>query len=275
MWSFLPFSCRFVVVMQSSLVIQVAEMSAVFYLFFSLSLWQGAGICRHEEEPGYPNSFWAILSCKTPVWSALLPGLFSHPLCLSFIFLSDENNFAILKISPLAWNFWPKNQVLLFVLPLLAWTLCFVQKPRTQLLLLVWLWVSQIPSILLAEHRWRFPRSKHISVGNLELLESIVWTHGHINFFEMYHLPLSKPHLSAVLSCFSGVQLCVTPWTVAHQTPLSMGLSRQEYWSGLPNALLQGIFPTPLTKHGWIFTDRMAENFKWFINSISYRIITI
>ena len=25
----------------------------------------------------------------------------------------------------------------------------------------------------------------------------------------------------------------VTPWTVAHQTPLSMGFSRQEYWSGL------------------------------------------
>jgi len=26
----------------------------------------------------------------------------------------------------------------------------------------------------------------------------------------------------------------VTPWTVAHQAPLSMGYSRQEYWSGLP-----------------------------------------
>ena len=35
-------------------------------------------------------------------------------------------------------------------------------------------------------------------------------------------------------------QLCptVTPWTVAHQAPPSMGFSRQEYWSGLP-------FPTP------------------------------
>ena len=26
----------------------------------------------------------------------------------------------------------------------------------------------------------------------------------------------------------------VAPWTVAHQAPLSMGFSRQEYWSGLP-----------------------------------------
>ena len=26
----------------------------------------------------------------------------------------------------------------------------------------------------------------------------------------------------------------MTPWTVAYQAPLSMGFSRQEYWSGLP-----------------------------------------
>ena len=32
--------------------------------------------------------------------------------------------------------------------------------------------------------------------------------------------------------------VCVTSWTVAHQAPLSMEFSRQEYWSGLP-------FPPP------------------------------
>ena len=32
----------------------------------------------------------------------------------------------------------------------------------------------------------------------------------------------------------SHVQLFVTPWTVACQAPLSVGFSRQEYWSGLP-----------------------------------------
>ena len=36
----------------------------------------------------------------------------------------------------------------------------------------------------------------------------------------------------------SHVQLFVTPWTVAYQAPPSMGLSKQEYWSGLP-------FPSP------------------------------
>ena len=33
------------------------------------------------------------------------------------------------------------------------------------------------------------------------------------------------------LSC---VRLLATPWTAAHQTPPSMGFSRQEYWSGVP-----------------------------------------
>ena len=35
-----------------------------------------------------------------------------------------------------------------------------------------------------------------------------------------------------------------TPWTVAHQAPLSMGLPRQEYWSGLPFPSL-GDLPNP------------------------------
>ena len=41
----------------------------------------------------------------------------------------------------------------------------------------------------------------------------------------------------------SRVQLFVTPWTVAHQAPLSMGFSRQPTGVGC-HALLQGIFPT-------------------------------
>ena len=35
-------------------------------------------------------------------------------------------------------------------------------------------------------------------------------------------------------SCFSRVRLCATLWTAAHQAPLSLGFSRQEYLSGLP-----------------------------------------
>ena len=47
-----------------------------------------------------------------------------------------------------------------------------------------------------------------------------------------------------LLSHFSRVQLCVTPWTAAHQAPLSMEFSRQEYWSGLPRSR-PGDLPNP------------------------------
>ena len=41
-----------------------------------------------------------------------------------------------------------------------------------------------------------------------------------------------------LLSCFSSIQQFVNLWTVVHQAPLSMGISRQEYWSRL-------LFPSP------------------------------
>ena len=44
-------------------------------------------------------------------------------------------------------------------------------------------------------------------------------------------------HMLKVKS-LSRVRLFAIPWTIAHQDPLSMGFSRQEYWRGLP-------FPSP------------------------------
>ena len=52
--------------------------------------------------------------------------------------------------------------------------------------------------------------------------------------------PRSATAVSAVRTCLGGVCVLshvgflVTPWTVAHQPPLPMEFSRQEYWSGLP-----------------------------------------
>ena len=40
--------------------------------------------------------------------------------------------------------------------------------------------------------------------------------------------------LLLLLSHLSCVQICVTPQTAAHQAPLPLGFSRQEYWSGWP-----------------------------------------
>ena len=37
-----------------------------------------------------------------------------------------------------------------------------------------------------------------------------------------------------MLNCFSHIWLFATLWTIARLAPLSMGFSRQEYWSGLP-----------------------------------------
>ena len=46
--------------------------------------------------------------------------------------------------------------------------------------------------------------------------------------------------LLLLLSHFSRVRLCATPWMAAHEAPPSVGFSRQEYWSGLP-------FPSPIS----------------------------
>ena len=46
------------------------------------------------------------------------------------------------------------------------------------------------------------------------------------------------PYTNVRIQSLSHVQLFVTPWTVARQAPLSMGFSRQGYWSQLP-------FPSP------------------------------
>ena len=51
-----------------------------------------------------------------------------------------------------------------------------------------------------------------------------------------YYQPASFPSGAGLVT--QSYPTLVTPWTVAHQAPLSMGFPRQEYWSGLP-------FPTP------------------------------
>ena len=65
-----------------------------------------------------------------------------------------------------------------------------------------------------------------------------------------------------MLSHFSHVPFCVTLWTVAHQVPLSMGFSRQEYWNGLlcpppgvlPDLGIKPIYlPTPALASGFFY----------------------
>ena len=53
------------------------------------------------------------------------------------------------------------------------------------------------------------------------------------------------------------VSSLLTPWTVAHQSPLSMEFSRQEYWSGLPFPTL-GDLPDPGMKRISLVSPALA-----------------
>ena len=64
-------------------------------------------------------------------------------------------------------------------------------------------------------------------------------------------------HPLALLSC---VRLLVTSWTVARQAPLSMGFSRQEYWSGLPFPSL-GNLPDPEIEPVSLMSPALAGGF--------------
>ena len=72
--------------------------------------------------------------------------------------------------------------------------------------------------------------------------------------------PICNLHASPLSVCvLSHLQLFAASWTVAHQSPLSMAFSRQEYWSGLPFSSPRdppdpGIKPAPPALTGELFT---------------------
>ena len=75
-----------------------------------------------------------------------------------------------------------------------------------------------------------------------------------------------------MLSRFSRVQLCATLWTIAHQAPLSMGFSRQEYWSALPFPS-PGDLPSPGSKPTSFTSPALAGRF--FTTSTTWEAIDI
>ena len=88
-------------------------------------------------------------------------------------------------------------------------------------------------------------------MGSHSLLSGIFLTHSSVYMSIQVSQCIPTHHLclhmfAQLLSC---VKLFVTLWTVAHQTPLPRGFSRQEYYSGLPFPS-PGYFPDPgLKKH--------------------------
>ena len=78
----------------------------------------------------------------------------------------------------------------------------------------------------------------HNRSAESDTTERLNWTE--LNWIDLQSLPLTKdaPHLAFPhMLCFqslSHVWLFVIPWSPACEAPLSMGISRQNYWSGLP-----------------------------------------
>ena len=92
---------------------------------------------------------------------------------------------------------------------------------------------------------WDSP-GKNTRVGSHSLLQGIFLTQGSntgLLYCRQILYQLSYK-LLLLLSRFSRVRLCATPWTAAYQAPPSMGFSRQEYWSGLP-------LPSPVIMYGY------------------------
>ena len=76
----------------------------------------------------------------------------------------------------------------------------------------------------------------------------------------LFRLALTQLSVNITSSCkfsmyewgrFSCIQLPSTVWTTAYQAPLSMGFSRQEYWSGLP-CPPPGDLPVDQTRISWV-----------------------
>ena len=76
--------------------------------------------------------------------------------------------------------------------------------------------------------------------------------------------------LLIVVWSLSCVWLFAIPWTVARQAPLSVGFSRQEYWSGLPSPSPgdlpdPGIKPaTPTLASGFFITEPPGKAHYWY-----------
>ena len=94
-----------------------------------------------------------------------------------------------------------------------------------------------------------------------DLIKTLTWISQVVQLLSFFliqdsmqdHFAFSRHEPLLLLSHFSRVRLCATPWTAAHQAPQSLGFSKQEYWSGVP-------FPSPMHE---------SEKWKWSRSVVS------
>ena len=133
------------------------------------------------------------------------------------------------------------------------------------------------PSFLLSQNRFSgmrpmFPTQQWPSLINCRWATSSVWGTRWEQWCETEHLDgttctgwasdleILVTYASVHAQLLRCVQLSVTPWTVAHRDPLSMGLSRQENCSGLPFSP-PGDLPDPGIKPKYPVSTALAGRF--------------
>ena len=125
-----------------------------------------------------------------------------------------------------------------FVPKILSWRICVCVRSMCILLLLSGTFCMFVRYIWLKVLFKLFVSFLIFYLDNLSIVKS--------STLALLFLPSD---LLCVLSHFSCVRLFATTWTVALQAPLSMGFSRQGYWSGLPFSS-PGKLPDPGTEPG-------------------------
>ena len=136
--------------------------------------------------------------------------------------------------------------------------------PRKRVMVTVWLSAATLIHYSFLRPGEIITSEKHAQQINeipwkLQLLQPQYWS------MERLHFSRIKPdHRSHnVLCCAKLLQLCpffVIPWTVARKAPLSMGFSRQGYWSGLPFPP-PGDLPDPRIKPASLKSPTLADRF--------------
>ena len=92
---------------------------------------------------------------------------------------------------------------------------------------------NRLPYLSVIEYQ----KEKRVKMGQNKYLKRMFLIDKRYHTTDLRSLESSQTHYMCVCLCaqmLSHVGLSVTSWTIAHQAPLSMGVSRQEYWSGLP-----------------------------------------
>ena len=184
-------------------------------------------------------------------WILLHPFFFSCPTSwhVGSYFTSQWS-----KLGPLQWkaqspNHWTAREFLCSILDWITWlgnlvTCIFFFLNHKKIILIFYSYMSYHSYI-----QWKYFK---LFILWMQLRLSILVIYWKTNMW--------KVHYNSMLSHFSCVWLFATLWTVARQAALSMGFSRQEYWSELP-CPLPGDLPNPESKPVTLMSPALAGGF--------------